>query len=91
MMDKAMESKTPTIVITNRPDSPLAKRATCVLHAATRDKMLNSEIPFSHNSINFIVETLFLLLCSDMPNISRHTNLIWQSLGEDKGSDKELI
>ena len=91
MMDNAMESKTPTIVITNRPDSPLAKRATCVLHAATRDKMLNSEIPFSHNSINFIVETLFLLLCSDMPNISRHTNLIWQSLGEDKGSDKELI
>lgn len=91
MMDNAKDSDTPTIVITNMPDSPLARRATCVLHAATRDKMLNSDLPFSHNSINFIVEVLFLLLCSDVPNFPAQAGLLWKSLGEDKGVEGEVF
>lgn len=91
MMDNAIDSDTPTIVITNTPESPLAERATCVLHAATRDKMLCSDMPFSHNSINYIVEVLFLLLCSDMPNFKAHAGLLWKSLGEDKGVEKEVF
>ena len=91
MMDNAIDSDTPTIVITNTPDSPLARRATCVLHAATRDKMLNSDLPFSHNSINYIVEVIFLLLCSDVPNFKAHAGLLWKSLGEDKGVEGEVF
>lgn len=91
MMDNALDTGTPTIVITNIPDSPLARRATCVLHAATRDKMLNPELPFSHNSINFIIETLFLLLCSDVPNFRAHSSLIWKSMGDDKGVEREVF
>lgn len=91
MMDNALDTGTPTIVITNTPDSPLARRATCVLHAATRDKMLNSDLPFSHNSINFIIETIFLLLCSDVPNFRAHSSLIWKSMGDDKGVEKEVF
>ena len=81
MMNNAIDAGTPTIVITNIPDSPLARRATCVLHAATHDKALNSSMPFSHNSINYIVEVLFLLLCSDTPNMGDHAGIIWRSLG----------
>lgn len=91
MMDNAIDSDTPTIVITNTPDSPLARRATCVLHAATRDKMLNSDLPFSHNSINYIVEVIFLLLCSDVPDFKAHAGLLWKSLGEDKGVEGEVF
>lgn len=91
MMDNALDTGTPTVVITNTPDSPLARRATCVLHAATRDKMLNSDLPFSHNSINFIIETIFLLLCSDVPNFRAHSSLIWKSMGDDKGVEKEVF
>lgn len=91
MMDNANDSETPTIVITNVPDSPLARRATCVLHTASRDKMLNSDLPFSHNSINFIVEVIFLLLCSDVPNFRAQAGLLWKSLGEDKGVEGEVF
>lgn len=91
MMDNAIDAGTPTIAITNIPDSPLARRATCVLHAATHDKALNSSMPFSHNSINYIVEVLFLMLCSDMPNMGDHAGIIWRSLGEDKGVEGEVF
>lgn len=91
MMDNALDSETPTIVITNRPDSPLAERATCVLHAATRDKMLNNSMPFSHNSINYIIEVLFLLLCSDTSNFDARAGLMWKTMGEDKGVDSEIF
>ena len=80
-----------TIVITNIPDSPLATRATCMLQTATRDKMLNSDLPFSHNSINYISEVLFLLLCSDVPNFKARAGLLWKSLGEDKGVSGEVF
>lgn len=91
MMDNAIDSQTPTIVITNVPDSPLAVRATCMLQTATRDKMLNSDLPFSHNSINFIFEVIFLLLCSDVPNMKARAGLLWKSLGEDKGVSGEVF
>ncbi len=73
------------------PDSPLARRATCVLQTATRDKMLNSDLPFSHNSMNFVIEVVFLLLCSDMPNFQAHAGLLWKSLGDDKGVSGEVF
>lgn len=91
MMDNALDSETPTIVITNQPGSPLARRATCVLHAATHDKLLSTDLPFSHNSINFIVETIFLLLSSDIPNFRAHAGLLWKALGEDKGVPGEVF
>lgn len=91
MMDNAIDSMTPTIVITNIPDSPLATRAMCMLQTATRDKMLNSDLPFSHNSINYISEVLFLLLCSDVPNFKARAGLLWKSLGEDKGVSGEVF
>lgn len=91
MMDNALDSGTPTIVITNVPSSPLARRATCVLHTATRDKVLNTDLPFSHNSINYVIEVLFLLLCSDVPNFKTHAGLLWKSLGDDKGIETEVF
>lgn len=91
MMDNAIDSMAPTIVITDIPDSPLATRATCMLQTATRDKMLNSDLPFSHNSINYISEVLFLLLCSDVPNFKARAGLLWKSLGEDKGVSGEVF
>ena len=91
MMDNALETETPTVVITNIPESPLAQRATYVLHAATHDKTLSNDLPFSHNSINYLVEVLFLLLRSDVPNFSQHARMLWKSMGEDKGVEREVM
>ena len=59
--------------------------------SATLDRMLNSNLPFSHNSINFIIEVIFLLLCSDVPNFEARAGLLWKSLGEDKGVPGEVF
>ena len=65
LFDSAEDSNTPIVMITDSPDTPLAKRATHIIRAVSRDQAITgSEIYFSHNSINFIIELLFLFLVS---------------------------
>lgn len=65
LFDSAEDSNTPIVMITDNPDTPLAKRATHIIRAVSRDRaIIGSEIYFSHNSINFIIELLFLFLVS---------------------------
>lgn len=65
IFDSAEDSNTPVVMITDNPDTPLAKRATHIIRAVSRDQAITgSEIYFSHNSINYILELLFLFLVS---------------------------
>ena len=65
IFDSAEDSNTPIVMITDNPDTPLAKRATHIIRAVSRDQaIVGSEIYFSHNSINYILELLFLFLVS---------------------------
>ena len=65
IFDSAEDSNTPIVIITDNPDTPLAKRATHIIRAVSRDQaIVGSEIYFSHNSINYILELLFLFLVS---------------------------
>ena len=65
IFDSAEDSNTPIVMITDNPDTPLAKRATHIIRAVSRDQAITgSEIYFSHNSINYILELLFLFLVS---------------------------
>lgn len=65
IFDSAEDSNTPIVMITDNPDTPLAKRATHIIRAVSRDQaIVGNEIYFSHNSINYILELLFLFLVS---------------------------
>ena len=65
IFDSAEDSNTPIVMITDNPDTPLAKRATHIIRAVSRDQaIVGSKIYFSHNSINYILELLFLFLVS---------------------------
>lgn len=65
IFDSAEDSNTPIVMITDNPDTPLAKRATHIIRAVSRDRaVIGSEIYFSHNSLNFVIELLFLFLVS---------------------------
>lgn len=65
IFDSAEDSNTPIVMITDNPDTPLAKRATHIIRAVSRDQaIVGSDINFSHNSINYILELLFLFLVS---------------------------
>lgn len=65
IFDSAEDSNTPIVMVTDNPDTPLAKRATHIIRAVSRDQaIVGSDIYFSHNSINYILELLFLFLVS---------------------------
>ena len=63
--DYAEDSGTPIVMITDNPDTPLAKRATYIIRAVSRDQaVIGNDILFSHNSLNYVIELLFLFLIS---------------------------
>jgi DNA-binding MurR/RpiR family transcriptional regulator len=87
VMDSAIDQGVTSIVITHNPSSELASRASLVLPVVSRDYLLVSSFDFSHNSINFVLEVLLLLLFHS----SRETNeykleLFNRSMAREKGS-----
>lgn len=67
MMEVAHTSGASSIVIATVPNSALVRHASCALCAVTREKTL-SKLPFSHASIDLIIEAIFLMLASDAPS-----------------------
>jgi DNA-binding MurR/RpiR family transcriptional regulator len=62
IMSNAIDRGVSTIVITRNAESPLAERADVVLKVVSRDHLLVNDFDFSHNSINYVLESLLLLL-----------------------------
>ena len=63
--DYAEDSGTPIVMITDNPNTPLAKRASYLIRAVSRDHaVVGNNILFSHNSLNYVIELLFLFLIS---------------------------
>lgn len=63
--DYAEDSGTPIVMITDNPNTPLAKRASHLIRAVSRDHaVVGNDILFSHNSLNYVIELLFLFLIS---------------------------
>lgn len=85
LFDSAEDSNTPIVMITDNPDTPLAKRATHIIRAVSRDRaIVGSEIHFSHNSINFIIELLFLFLVSCWDDPVELNRIICKNLMGDR-------
>lgn len=63
--DYAEDSGAPIVMITDNPNTPLAKRASHLIRAVSRDHaVVGNDILFSHNSLNYVIELLFLFLIS---------------------------
>lgn len=85
LFDSAEDSNTPIVMITDNPDTPIAKRATHIIRAVSRDRaIIGSEIYFSHNSINFIIELLFLFLVSCWDDTVELNRIIAKNLIGDR-------
>lgn len=83
--DYAEDSDTPIVMITDNPDSPLAKRADYLIRAVSRDQVVaGNGILFSHNSLNFTIELLFLFLVSCWDNPAELNRLLTKNLGGDR-------
>ncbi|WP_322153255.1 MurR/RpiR family transcriptional regulator [Paratractidigestivibacter sp.] len=70
MMSFAIDQGVQTIVITRNPDAELGSLADVTLRVVARDSLLVTSFDFSHNSINYVLEVLLLLLF----NVDRREN-----------------
>lgn len=85
IFDFAEDSNTPIIMITDNPDTPLAKRANHIIRAVSRDQAITgSEILFSHNSLNFVIELLFLFLISCWDDPAELNRILSKNLMGDR-------
>lgn len=83
--DYAEDSCTPIIMITDNPESPLAKRSTHLIRAVSRDQAVaGNDVLFSHNSLNFTIELLFLFLISCWDDPAELNRLLTKNLGGDR-------
>lgn len=87
VLENANDAGATTIAITENVESDIAKRADIVLRVANRDKML-SNLRFSQNSINFVIETLFLFLSHDSEDAAEKNRLFWKAAGDDRAPEE---
>lgn len=84
VMDNANDVGATTIVITDNVDSPLAKRGDIVLQTMTRDALLAKGFHFSQNSLNYMIEILFLFLCHNANDLEEKNRLFWKTARQDR-------
>lgn len=76
----AKENRSTVIVITNNPDSPLARISDYRIVTATREKLLTEEFWFSRVTATAVMEILYLLLLNSkkdaVEHIRRHEKVI---------------
>lgn len=90
IVDNAEDSGTPIVLVTANPASCLAERSDIVLTAVSRDQMLAGGQFSSHVSMDFVLETLFLLLYAGGGAAREHARLERKILGRDKESTPTL-
>lgn len=84
IMDNAQDSAIPTVLITADPTTTLAERADHVLAVASRDHLLANNFAVSHNSINFVVECMLLLLFHDSPDAREYLRMFQKNISFEK-------
>lgn len=75
IFDNAEDNGTPVVLITSNPQSSFVKRSKYVIMAYQRDRLFAYGVPFSHNSVNFVIEVLFLFLHASSVDAAEHIKL----------------
>ena len=75
ILDNAEDNGTPVVLITSNPQSSFVKRSKHVIMAYQRDRLFAYGVPFSHNSVNFVIEVLFLFLHASSVDAAEHIKL----------------
>lgn len=75
IFDNAEDNGTPVVLITSNPQSSFVKRSKHVIMAYQRDRLFAYGVPLSHNSVNFVIEVLFLFLHASSVDAAEHIKL----------------
>ena len=84
IMDNAIDASTPTVLVTADGTTALARHATHAVVVALHDQLLANDFSVSHNSLNFVVECLVLLLFHDNPDAQEHLRMFQVAFASEK-------
>ena len=82
--DHAEDAGCPIALITDNPSTPLAHRSSRVIRATVRDHVFSDRFHFSQNSMNFVIETLFLLLINNWEESEELSRMLDKHLLSDR-------
>lgn len=80
----AKENGVTVVLITNNPDSPLAKLCDYKIVTATREKLLTEEFWFSRVAATAVIEILYLLLMAGKKDAVEHIRRHERAISPDK-------
>lgn len=75
ILSNAQDAAAPTIMVTAHGSTAMASRTDCVLEVANRDYLLANDFDFSYNSINFVMETIVLLLLHELDDAGEYLRM----------------
>lgn len=84
IMDNAQDSAIPTVIITANPSTQLASKADFTLAVTNLDQLLANNFAVSHNSINFVIECMILLLFHDSPDAQEYLRMFQKAFAHEK-------
>jgi DNA-binding MurR/RpiR family transcriptional regulator len=90
-VEHAEDNNATILMVTDNPDTPIALRAKHVIRTATRDFVLAKNSAFSHNSMNFVIEMLFLYFHALQENAPEWNKMLVRGLGQDKLYDSDEV
>ena len=82
--DHAEDAGCPIVLVTDNPNTPLAHRSSHVIRATVRDQTFSERFHFSQNSMNFVIETIFLLLINNWEESAELSRMLDKHLLSDR-------
>jgi len=83
IFSNAEDADSPIVMVTDNPNTMLSKRASIIIRAVTHDAMFSERTRFSQNSINFVIELLYLFLLTGWDDNVEKNTILTRGLDED--------
>lgn len=87
IMENAIDSAIKTVVISSDDRSYLAERADLFVRVALRDQLLARDFMFSHNSANYVLELVLMLLYHESTDAGEYMCMFHKTFAEEKLAD----
>lgn len=87
IMENAIDSAIKTVVISSDDRSNLAEHADLFVRVALRDQLLARDFMFSHNSANYVLELVLMLLYHESTDAGEYMCMFHKTFAEEKLAD----
>ncbi|MDY4041437.1 MAG: MurR/RpiR family transcriptional regulator [Collinsella sp.] len=84
IMENAIDSATPTVVISGDDQSSLARRSSYFVKVSLRDQLLARDFMFSHSAANYVLELVLMLLYHESEDAGEYMCMFHKTFADEK-------